>query len=160
MAERSTGVVLSREELSRVRSVLYLNGLRGPDLENAAQDVQVRLLERAPDDLRSPVAWACTVATRIALDRHRRSGTRTRLLSALQGRLSEPTVPDQTTVVAVRAALRQLEPDLRAVVVLRYFADFDVPAIARALDVPEGTVKSRLHRATPLLRAALSEEDS
>jgi RNA polymerase sigma-70 factor (ECF subfamily) len=152
-------VVLSHEELSRVRSVLFLNGLRGPDLEDAAQDVQVRLLERAPDDLRNPVAWACTVATRIALDRHRRTGTRTRLLSVLRERWTDAPASDQATVVAVRAALRQLEPDLRAVVVLRYFADFDVPAIARALDVPVGTVKSRLHRATPLLRAALSEED-
>lgn len=48
---------------------------------------------------------------------------------------------------AVRALLRELSPKLRAVLVLRYVEDFTVPEIARALGVPEGTVKSRLNYA-------------
>lgn len=144
-----------------MRAVLYLNGVRGPDLDDAAQDVQLRLLERAPTNLENPGAWSCTVATRVALDLHRRRATRRRLFSVLSRNASEQgALPEQATVIAVREALKQLDVDLRAVVVLRYFADLDVRTIAQALDVPEGTVKSRLHRAAARLRTALSEEDA
>lgn len=66
--------MLTPEELDRVRGALYLSGLRHEDLEDAAQEVQLRLLERAPDGLRSRVAWACTVAVNLARDWHRRAG--------------------------------------------------------------------------------------
>jgi len=139
--------------------VLYLNGLRGADLEDAAQDVQLRLLERAPPDLRSPGAWACTVATRVALDRHRRAATARGLLRRLSNTVETHAIdPDGAIVFAVRAALAGLTPDLRAIVVLRYFADLDIAGIAAALSVPEGTVKSRLSRAQSQLRAALRED--
>jgi RNA polymerase sigma-70 factor, ECF subfamily len=43
-------------------------------------------------------------------------------------------------------------------VVLRFYADFTVPEIAAAMAVPEGTVKSRLHRAVSELRRRLPME--
>ena len=152
-------VVLAPEELRRVRGVLYLCGLRGEDLAEAIQDVQLRLLERAPEDIRSAVAWACAVAGRLAVDRHRRAGTRARLTERL--RVLTPTTsrdPDVALEVSVRAAIATLPADLRAVVVLRYYADLEVDAMASALDVPSGTVKSRLHRAQQRLRACLGEQ--
>jgi RNA polymerase sigma-70 factor (ECF subfamily) len=45
------------------------------------------------------------------------------------------------------AALRQLSPDHRAVVVLRYLLDYTPGEIANTLDLPRGTVNSRLRRA-------------
>jgi RNA polymerase sigma-70 factor (ECF subfamily) len=53
----------------------------------------------------------------------------------------------------VEAAIAALPPDQRAVLVLRAYSDLDYPEIARALEIEEGTVKSRLNRA----RAALKE---
>jgi RNA polymerase sigma-70 factor (ECF subfamily) len=50
-----------------------------------------------------------------------------------------------------------LPVDQRIVVVLRYWADLPVEAIADRLGVPAGTVKSRLHYALRALRAALAE---
>jgi RNA polymerase sigma-70 factor (ECF subfamily) len=47
----------------------------------------------------------------------------------------------------VMAALRQLSPEHRAVVVLRYLLDFTPGEIGRALGLPRGTVNSRLRRA-------------
>jgi RNA polymerase sigma-70 factor (ECF subfamily) len=47
----------------------------------------------------------------------------------------------------VRAMLRAMSLKLRAVLVLRYVEDCTVPEIARALGIPEGTVKSRLNYA-------------
>ncbi len=47
--------------------------------------------------------------------------------------------------------------EFRAVVVLRYFFDWQLDEIAVALDVPLGTVKSRLNRAHQRLAPALEE---
>jgi RNA polymerase sigma-70 factor (ECF subfamily) len=51
----------------------------------------------------------------------------------------------------VRCALADLAPQLRVVVVLRYFADLSEREIATAIGRPAGTVKSRLHEARRLL---------
>lgn len=61
----------------------------------------------------------------------------------------------QETDAEVRAALAQLPLDQRAVVDLRYFAGLDLAEIAAVLQVPLGTVKSRLHRAHGALRLRL-----
>lgn len=47
----------------------------------------------------------------------------------------------------VQAALLQLSPDYRAVVVLRHFAGLSYDEMATALGVPSKTIKSRLHTA-------------
>lgn len=154
--------MLHADEVRRVRAVLYLNGLRGPDIDDAVQEVHLRVLEHAPGDLRAQGAWACTVATRLAIDWHRRASTHRRLvsrLSALGERVEAPAV-DLPLVTTVRRALRRLDPDVRATVVLRYYADLSVTQVAAALGVPEGTVKSRLHRAAALLRHDLEGEVS
>jgi RNA polymerase sigma-70 factor, ECF subfamily len=52
---------------------------------------------------------------------------------------------------AVGRALDRLSPEQRVVVVLRYWRDMPLDQIATRLDVPLGTVKSRLHYALRLL---------
>jgi RNA polymerase sigma-70 factor (ECF subfamily) len=52
-------------------------------------------------------------------------------------------------------ALRSLGPDHRAVVVLRYVLDYTPGDIAAMLEIPRGTVNSRLRRALDSLRPAL-----
>lgn len=56
---------------------------------------------------------------------------------------------------AVRKAVAALEPEDRACLQLREFDGLSYEEIARALDVPVGTVKSRLHRARLTLAKAL-----
>lgn len=57
---------------------------------------------------------------------------------------------------AVAAALERLEPDHRAVIVLRDIEDCDYAEIAEVLEIPIGTVKSRLFRARVALRELLA----
>jgi RNA polymerase sigma-70 factor (sigma-E family) len=57
-------------------------------------------------------------------------------------------------------ALRALTEDQRAVVVLRFVDDLTIDEIGHALDVPAGTVKSRLARALDTLRAVLGDHVS
>jgi RNA polymerase sigma-70 factor (ECF subfamily) len=56
------------------------------------------------------------------------------------------------------AALRTLSPEHRAVVVLRYLLDFTPGEIADALEMPRGTVNSRLRRGLDRLSLVLEEE--
>ncbi len=60
---------------------------------------------------------------------------------------------------AVGRALEQLDPDHRAVVVLRCWADLSTDDVAERLGVPPGTVRSRLHYALGTLRAALADQE-
>ncbi|MFG1669518.1 SigE family RNA polymerase sigma factor [Streptomyces sp. Y7] len=73
-----------------------------------------------------------------------------------------PDVPeravDSDTGVMVRAALAQLAPKQRAVLVLRYWEDLSVSDTAELLGMRESTVKSHTARGLAALRAAVREE--
>jgi RNA polymerase sigma-70 factor (ECF subfamily) len=56
------------------------------------------------------------------------------------------------------AALTHLKPEEQALIALRFGRELTVPEIAAQLEVPDGTVKSRLHAALRHLRAALDAE--
>lgn len=60
---------------------------------------------------------------------------------------------------AVRAALMELSPDSRQVVVLRYFAELSYAEMSEVLAIPEKTVKSRLFTARQRLAGSLGREE-
>ncbi len=75
---------------------------------------------------------------------------------------TEPPAPDRTAQEAeakdsVRRGLAELSEEQRQVVMLRYFSELTVPEIADVLDMPEGTVKSRLSRSLTELRKVIGE---
>jgi len=53
---------------------------------------------------------------------------------------------------------RRLSMDYRAVIVLHHYLDLPLDQVGAALDIPVGTVKSRLHRALDEMRAALEAD--
>jgi RNA polymerase sigma-70 factor (ECF subfamily) len=55
----------------------------------------------------------------------------------------------------VEQALRRLDPDRRALVVVHFFLGLPLPEAAAVLGIPLGTAKSRLHRALGLMRLEL-----
>ena len=57
---------------------------------------------------------------------------------------------------ALERAFRRLSPEHRAVVVLHHHAGYPLASIAEIAGIPLGTVKSRLHYATRILRDALA----
>ena len=73
-----------------------------------------------------------------------------------------PSTPDAAQDVAVRDALergfRRLPTEQRAAFVLHHYLGLSLGEIAETLDVPTGTVKSRLRYATSTLRAALEAD--
>jgi RNA polymerase sigma-70 factor, ECF subfamily len=74
----------------------------------------------------------------------------------------EGVVPDHAHDLADRDQLergfRRLAPDQRAVIVLHHYLGLTLDETAEALGVPPGTARSRLHRATGALRAALDAD--
>jgi RNA polymerase sigma-70 factor (ECF subfamily) len=77
--------------------------------------------------------------------------------------IAEPRAPgDAPTWVVERDALERafdrLAPEARALIVLHHYLDLPLPEVAATLEIPLGTAKSRLHRATRELRAALDAD--
>jgi RNA polymerase sigma-70 factor (ECF subfamily) len=72
---------------------------------------------------------------------------------------SQPTAKDQPAgseaKLDVQAALLNLPPEHRQVIVLRELEQMTYEEIAQVLDIPQGTVESRLHRARTALREKL-----
>ncbi len=102
--------------------------------------------------------WAYRVATNAALDELRRRGRRpTPALIEAGDRLA---AADDSGAVAARldfeAALAELPEEYRAAVVLRDVAGCDYAEIASILQIPPGTVRSRIARGRARLADALS----
>jgi RNA polymerase sigma factor (sigma-70 family) len=76
---------------------------------------------------------------------------------------NEPRGPDDTSVVVQRDQLARgfarLSVEHRTVIVLRHMLDLPQEQVAEALDIPVGTVASRLSRALKALRAAVEADD-
>ena len=104
-----------------------------------------------------PEAWLRTVVINLARRRHRRRATLDRILRRQPAEPTSHTLPVGEHV-DLHVAIRRLDEDLRAVVVLYYLADLPVDEVSAILDVPVGTVKSRLSRARTALAERLRTE--
>ncbi|RSM76965.1 SigE family RNA polymerase sigma factor [Kibdelosporangium aridum] len=102
------------------------------------------------------VAWLRTVAINLARKRWRRREMFDRLLGRHR---AEPDLPAElgTDRADLHAVIHELGQEYRSVIVLHYLADLPVDEVASLLDVPVGTVKSRLSRARAALAGQLSE---
>jgi RNA polymerase sigma-70 factor, ECF subfamily len=77
--------------------------------------------------------------------------------SALAGAEAPEEGPDPRLSPGVVAALASLSAEHRAVIVLRYVLDYTPGEIARLLDLPRGTVNSRLRRGLDALHERVDE---
>lgn len=134
------------------------------EAEDAVHDAALAAW-RHRTDLRDPErssAWFRRIVVNTCRDRLR-ARKRNRVVAAglrvADDRASIDGEPGEALAARslVAAAVERLDPDERTVVGLRYGLDLTVPAIAAACAIPEGTVKSRLHRALGKLEAALRE---
>lgn len=137
------------EHPSVVRMAYLMLGRTG-EAEEVAQEAFTELLVRW-GSIRNPEGYLRTVAVNRCRDIGRRRTVRDRALRRIRTR-EEPVAGDY-----LLDALLQLEPELREVIVLRFYLDHTVPEIASILVSPEGTVKSRLHRALGRLGELLGD---
>jgi RNA polymerase sigma-70 factor (ECF subfamily) len=59
----------------------------------------------------------------------------------------------------LETAIRRLSVDHRTVLVLHHYADLPLDRVAQVLEIPIGTVNSRLHHAMRAMRAALDADE-
>jgi RNA polymerase sigma factor (sigma-70 family) len=119
------------------------------DGEDAAQEALVAVFRRL-GTLREPAAlrgWARAIAAREAVRvARRRAAPAAALPEAL------PSPQDVEVAADIRDLLARLRPEQRAVLVLRDVEGLEEAEAAALLNVPVGTVKSRLHRARAAFR--------
>lgn len=155
---------LVAEYRDRLYQVAYRLCLNAADAEN----LTFRTLQRAIERIRSYrtdrnfFQWLYAI-----LVNFRRMDVRRKAANMLDFTDNLPDPPDDhpdaaetlaaaQDAAAVRQAVAALPEIFREVVVFRYFEDLTVPEIAQVLEIPEGSVKSRLTRAKQRIRSLLS----
>jgi len=101
----------------------------------------------------NPAGWVYRVALNFAYSRLRR-------LSRERARLDfEPNYEDAIPDPHLLEQVLSLPTGYRAVIVARFLLDWSVEETSSALQIPQGTVKTRTHRALRKLRRALEMEN-
>lgn len=119
----------------------------------------IRAIPRLDDSAAFP-AFAFRIVSRRAADsirrlRRRRAGEASFAAEPRENALGAEPIEHSASNLRIAAALAALPAEQRAAVALFYLEDLSVAEIAAALDVPAGTVKTRLKAARDKLRSAL-----
>jgi RNA polymerase sigma-70 factor (ECF subfamily) len=143
------------------RYVVHLTGDRAL-ADDVVQETLLRAWRRPAvldQSETSARAWLFTVARNLVIDDRRSARHQhefgTDVLPERAGRAGEPDAVLDAWLVA--DALAELSLEHRAVIVHAYYGGRSVAEIAHELDIPEGTVKSRMHYGLRALRLALQE---
>lgn len=134
---------------------------QGPDAEDLVQQVFLKV-HASPGCLagvQNERSWLYAVLRNTYLKQVRRRGPLNWTDVELAAESLPDDVPDELPVdeEKLRAALDSLSPEFRLPLLMFYFEDLSYQEIAQALDVPPGTVMSRLSRAKRHLRSRLFE---
>jgi RNA polymerase sigma-70 factor, ECF subfamily len=159
--DRGALEVLLARHLDRVHAICRRVTGHPEDALDATQEALIALTRglHRYDGRSLFTTWLYRVATNAALDELRRKKRRPEPAELSEDRPMAGTAGGGVeSVVAARldvdAALAGLSPEFRAAVVLRDLCDLDYAEIAEVLDVPIGTVRSRIARG----RAAIADQ--
>jgi RNA polymerase sigma-70 factor (ECF subfamily) len=135
----------------------------GADADDVAQQALLVALERGPRDAAAHRPWLARVVRNAAAGLRRGAGR----LARREHRAARPEATASTVDLVARAeilrlvgdAVRALEPDDRALVLLRHYDGLAPGEIAARLGLPVTTVKSRLQRTHGRLRDELGRRE-
>jgi RNA polymerase sigma-70 factor (ECF subfamily) len=161
---------LLRVHYNAVHSVCHRMVLSRESADDAVQNALIAIVKGLPrfDGKAALSTWIYRIATNSAIDEIRRvqrhGGTVPLNDAASAHGVASNHVVDPTALLAehlvdssrVAHALGTLPEEFRAAIVLRYIADLDYAEIAAVLEVPVGTVRSRLARGKTLLGKKLA----
>lgn len=138
------------------------------DAEDAAQEAFIRAYVNIHryDDKRKFTTWLYRIATNLAIDRMRKRKPDYYLDADIKGaegldmysnlaideKLPEEQVIELEQDEYIHKEISALPPKYRFVIMLRYLEEFSLKDISQIMDLPLGTVKTRLHRGREVLR--------
>jgi RNA polymerase sigma-70 factor (ECF subfamily) len=129
--------------------------------EDIAQEsflAAVRSLDRF--DRRRPFGpWLHRIVVNRAIDWARARALRREVGDAALGAVAAAAPPEGSDAERLAGALAELSPEHRAVIVLRHLLQYTPGEIAELLDLPRGTVNSRLRRGLDTLAARLERDE-
>jgi RNA polymerase sigma-70 factor, ECF subfamily len=125
--------------------------------EDLLQETFLRLLAKndAWQCVESPRAFLFGIARHVGLTAMRR--TKLTTTQALNDIAAAPPVTNDPAMAQMHAAIAQLPEQMRETLELRLRDELSYEEIATVLEIPVGTVRSRLHNALRLLRDALTK---
>jgi RNA polymerase sigma-70 factor, ECF subfamily len=126
------------------------------DIAQEAFVAAVRHLDRF-DNRRRFGPWLGAIVANRAIDWARAKAARRESGGEPPDAAAPPDMPLGPYSEEVLAALATLSPEHRAVIVLRYVLEYTPGEISRALELPRGTVNSRLRRGLDVLETFLRE---
>ena len=147
------------------RLAAHLVGGRG-DPEDVVQETWLAALRAKPVELRRPRAWLAQLLRGSVLRRARGDARRRAREAHAGAHAAEDSVSPQAAALE-RLELQRMLTELvtgldepfRSTVVMRYFDELSAADVARALKVPEGTVRWRTSEALDRLRTALDRRE-
>lgn len=141
----------------RLRRRALRLGVQPSDAEDMAQETLLRLMQRmARQNVEAPEHYAMIILQNLI-----RAGWRARVDMAELEEDSASTLPvgdSRLAVAELRAAIAALPPEQAQVMALVLQGEFSPQAIAAQLELPVGTVMSRLARARARLRVQIGLE--
>ena len=159
---------LVRRYQDRLYPTLYRLTGSADDALDLVQDAFLRAYERLDrfDGESGFYTWLYRIAVNLAISARRRRKVVGRSPASLSANMPEPaddlasSDPSRPVLIGerdriIQTALDELPTDYRAVIVLNHLDGLSYDEIARALGIPVGTVRSRLHRARSELRDRL-----
>ena len=162
MDERQFEILYERYANDVLRVSYFYLGDR-QQAEDVTQDVFIRLLTNAPD-LRpgSEKAWLLKVALNRCRDIWRAAWVKRVVLGspAMELAPAPDQMDDRLEKQELMAAIRRLPADFRDAILLHYYQGYAINEIAEMLNVPEGTISSRLSRGRKKLEELLKESDA
>jgi RNA polymerase sigma-70 factor (ECF subfamily) len=143
-----------------LQAVAYLILRDRAEAEDVVVETLLTAFERGGSirDERALRAWLIRVATNHALAARRRSGRIVRL-EVVPDRASIGDLgTDSSTRVVLLDGIADLPLQMRAAVVLRYYADLNVEEVASTLGKSPNTIKAQLQTALDRLRVSLADQ--
>lgn len=130
--------------------------------EDVTQDVFLKMLMNPPVfEEGKEKAWLLKVALNKCRDHWKASWVKRVVLgSPLMELAPAPdTISERIEKQDLMNAVNQLPPDFKEVILLHYYQGFGISEMAEMLNVPEGTISSRMSRARKRLEEILKERD-
>ena len=163
------GELVTKYQVRLYNTMIQVVGNR-EDAYDVTQDAFMQAYLRLDTFRRSSrfYTWLYRIAFNVAIGmrrRHKSYKNSEALQQEMNDRLvdrerrPEERIISEENITMVRGVVNNLDDDFRSVVVLRELEEFSYEEISEILDIPIGTVRSRLHRARILIRDQLGRKN-